>query len=116
MACSVTDQLNQVIDSDRRTIMTYCSIYPAVLAVAVGVSIYFHYHPVQNEPILQLAGAGISAIAFPLVLSHIRRAEALRMLRLKLRQCHKLAPSDPDCVKIQEDVNAIIRLRMGVGN
>lgn len=114
MACKVTDRIVLVIDSDRRTIMTYCSIYPAVLAVAVGVSLYFHYHPVQNEPLLQLAGTAISAVAIPLVLSHIRRAEALRMLRLKLRECHKLAPADPECVKIQEDVDAIIRLRMGV--
>jgi hypothetical protein len=36
------------------------------------------------------------------------------MLRLKLHECYKLAPADPDCVKIQEDVDAIIRLRMGV--
>ena len=96
--------------------MTFCSIYPAVLAVAVSVSAYFHYHPVRNEPLLQLVGAAISAIAFPLVLLHIRRAEALRMLRLKLRESYKLAPADPDCVKIQEDVDAMIRLRMGVGN
>src|SRR5260370_25761264 len=88
MACKVTDRIVLVIDSDRRTIMTYCSIYPAVLAVAVGVSLYFHYHPVQNESLLQLAGTAISAVPIPLVISHSRRAEALPMPIRELRQCH----------------------------
>jgi hypothetical protein len=113
MTCADTYRLIQLIESDRLTIKTYCAIYPAVLVVAVSVSVYFHFHAVPNESLMQLAGLGISAIAAPMVPLHIKRAEALRMLNLRLDESRKLPPSDPGCVKISEFVDAIIRIRMG---
>lgn len=113
MSCSVSDRLTQVITSDRRTIAIYCSIYPVVLAASVVVFAYFHYHPVPNDPWLQLVGAAISGIAVPLALLHIRRAEALRMENLLLHECGHHGSMDPECKKIEDHVDAIIRVRMG---
>lgn len=113
MSCSVSDRLTQVITSDRRTIAIYCSIYPVVFAVSIAVSAYFHYHKAQNDPWLQLTGAAIGGIAIPLALLHIRRTEALRMLNLLLHECGQHGSMDPECKKIEDHVDAIIRVRMG---
>lgn len=113
MSCSVSDRLTQVIRSDRRTIVIYCSIYPVVFAASIVVFSYFHFHPVQNDPWLQWTGAAFSGIAIPLVLQHIRRTEALRMLNLLLHECGQRGPMDPECKKIEDHVDAIIRVRMG---
>lgn len=117
MACQVTHLLTQVMDSDRHTIKTYYAIYAVVFAGAVIVSVLFlRYHWAQNDLLSKLAGAAISALAIPLIPFHIRRLEALRMENLLLRECGRYAPADPECKRIEDHVNAIIRVRTGVPN
>jgi hypothetical protein len=112
--CEVAQRIEQVIASDRRTIFTFCAIYPAVFICSVLVSLYFHYFLVKGDPLLTLAGAPISLIAAPLVLQHIRRVESLRMLKIYRKDCDQHPPADPACGKIADNVDAMIKERAGI--
>jgi hypothetical protein len=113
--CEVAQRIEQVIASDRRTIFTFCAIYPAIFTCAVIVSLYFHYFPLKkDDPLLTLAGVPVSLIAVPLVLQHLRRAESLRILRIYRSDCDQHSPADPACDKIAEAIGAMIQERAGI--
>jgi hypothetical protein len=113
MPCSIGQAIDQVAASNRRSIQTYCAIYPLVFVIAVGVIIYLHFHPLNDNPLTDLGGHLISLIAVPLVPQHIARAQSLRMLKLLRVRCADYQSTHPECEKIAEMVNKIIMSRAG---
>src|SRR5271155_74268 len=111
MPCEVIVQLNRIIESDRRTIATYRSLFTAIFTAAVGVAIYFHYFSTGADPLMQFSGAALFPIAAPLVPAHIRRQESLRILADIHYECRSFLPTHPRCAEIQKEVDAIKRSR-----
>jgi len=114
MPCDSSDTLEMLSKSDRSYISSCWKMYVVVFLVSVSVSIYLYLHPVKDSPLSSYSGFLISGLAVPLVLKHVQRASALKVVDGLKEQCDRYPEDDPRCKRIADNVDVLLRARGGV--
>lgn len=81
---------------------------------SVGVSAVLILHPLRDSALPSYAGFLINGLAIPLVLKHLQRSGALKVLEMLRKECDRYQDGDPKCQKIWEDVDSLMRIRGGI--
>lgn len=114
MPCDSSDTLEVLSKSDRSYISTCWRIYGLVFVVSIGLSVYLRLYPVKDSPLSSYSGFLVSGLAIPLILKHVQRAGALKIVEGLREQCEKYQEGDPKCKRIADNVDAMLRARGGV--
>ncbi len=112
MPCDSRDRVDCLIQSDRSFVKTCAVLYGAVLVVCV-LSVFILHHW-ANSAIPPYSGALFSGLAIPMVVKHIQRSGALKILHMLKSECERYDENDPKCQRIWDDVDSLLRARGGV--
>lgn len=113
MACNSHVTIARIIDADRTFIKTCWYIYATTLCVGIGLTLFLHLVPVAYAPtVLGMLAPG--SIAFPFIPKHLQRIGAIQMLNGLNDDCYGFEPTDPECKRIADNVDALLRSRGAV--
>jgi hypothetical protein len=114
MPCDSSDTLTVLSESDRSYISTCWKVYAVVFVASFALSVYLHLHPVKDSPLSSYSGFLINGLAIPLILKHVQRAGALRVVDGLKEQCDRYPEDDARCKRIADNVDVLLRARGGV--
>ena len=103
-----------MILSDRSFVRTCIFLYAGIFVVSIGVSLFLVFHPVRDSVLPSYSGFLINGLAIPLVMKHLQRSGALKVLEMLRDECDRYAEGDPKCQKIWDDVDSLMRIRGGI--
>jgi len=103
-----------LIQSDRSFVKTCISIYLGISAVSLCIVLFLTFHPLKDNVLPAYSGFLVNGLAIPLVLKHLQRSGALRVLEMLRAECDRYQEGDPKCQKIWEDVDSLMRVRGGI--
>jgi len=114
MPCDSRARVECLIQSDRSFVRSCVFLYVGIFAVSIGVSLFLVYHPVKDSFFPAYSGFLISGLAIPLVLKHLQRSGAIKVLEMLRSECDWYQESDPKCQKIWDDVDSLMKQRGGI--
>jgi hypothetical protein len=82
--------------------------------VSVGIVVALTFHPFKDSPLPSYSGFLVNGLAIPLVLKHLQRSGALKVLEMLRSECDRYQEGDPKCQKIWDDVDSLLRVRGGI--
>jgi len=114
MPCDSLARVKCLIQSDRSFVRTCIFLYVGIFAVSIGVSLFLMFHPLKDSFLPAYSGFLINGLAIPLVLKHLQRSGALKVLDMLRSECDMYQEADPKCQKIWDDVDSLMKVRGGI--
>jgi hypothetical protein len=114
MPCDSSDTLKMLSKSDRSYISTCWKLYVVVFLVSLSFTIYLRLYPVNNNPLSSYSGFLINGLVIPLVLKHVQRTGALKVVDGLKEQCDRYTEDDSRCKRIADNVDVLLRARGAV--
>jgi len=99
----------RIIEADQSFIKTCWFIYATTFSVGIGLTLYLHLQSSAYAP--TPVGMIATGIAFPFIPKHLQRVGAIRVLEGLNQDCYGHEPGDPECERIADNVDAILRSR-----
>ncbi len=113
MACNSQALISRMIESDQRFIRSCWYIYTATFVAASALTIYLHLQATAYAP--TPAGMLVTGIAVPFLPKHLQRIGAVYQLKGLYRDCNGYNFDDPECKRIADTVDVLVRSRGSIG-
>jgi hypothetical protein len=90
-------------------------MYAFFAVISVGLTAYFFYHQLaQNQSTwTSLLGLTAGFLVTPMIPKHLQRSSAAKILEHLKAECALHNQDDPECKRISDNVDAILRARGG---
>ena len=89
-------------------------LYVGIFVISISVSLFLMFDPLKDSFLPAYSGFLINGLAIPLVLKHLQRSGALKVLEMLRSECDRYGEGDPKCQKIWDDVDSLMRVRGGI--
>ena len=113
MPCRVTEEIDVIIDCDRKMIQTYIRICLFVLVTACATFVYLHRNPTIGSLESKLIEALVTSVAIPVVFLYLKRKNALTPCMVMRVRAQQYALNDPACAELKDWVNQELKRRSG---
>jgi hypothetical protein len=114
MPCDSSDDLEILRKSDQGFILTCWKLYAVIFLASLSITVYLQRYPLKDSPLSSYSGFLINGIAIPLVLKHVQRSGALKIVDGLKEQCERCQPDDSRSKRIADNVDVLLRARGGI--